>query len=404
MEDNTLTTKSTVVLQYDIELEFADGSSTNDEIVETGDSKVYDFIVFNNGGEDDRVYLDLSSAPAGWSALLSGNDLEDSSSQYWVDLVSGGSTELKLTVETPSDGDEETVDLEITGMSKGSMDQGDDPVSSDKITATTTTTKGIEFIVNDLPEKEVDPNGDIAFEFKVTNTGTTIANFSVSFTGPGSSNGWDIQDISLNPTGFENEKPFNNLAPENPQTFWLYIEPSENVIAGNNTITVKAENVDKPGRFEQLSVFCIVNEVNKIEIVEPLSLDFNEKADPGDDVEFTIIIENNGNVKERVSIILPDKPKEWDLDFGNASSEWTKDIEPQEQETIKIVLTVPGDAQGDETVDITISIIPTVSDQIIVETHIEIKQLWYQPLITLLVPLLLFVVIIVMVIVIYKRR
>jgi uncharacterized membrane protein len=208
----------------------------------------------------------------------------------------------------------------------------------------------------------------------------------------------------LDPTSFENEKPFNNLAPNNPQTFWIYIEPSENVIAGNNTITVKAENVDKPTRYEMLSVYCIVNEFNNIEIVEPLSLDFNEKAEPGDDVEFTIIIENNGNVRERVSILLSDKPKEWDLDFGNASSEWTKDIDPQDQETIKIVLTVPGDAQGDETVDITISIIPAVSEPIEVYAHIEVEQLWYQPLITLLVPLLLFVVIIVMVIVIYKRR
>lgn len=403
-ESSALTTISTVVHQFDIGLEFAEGGSTIEETVETGDPIEYDFIVTNNGGEDDRVYLDLSSAPAGWSASLSGNDLEGSTSQYWVDLVSGDSSELTLLVQTPTNGDEESVDIEVTGSSRGSMDQGDDPVVSDKITATTTTTKGISLELNDIPKKDVDPEGDIAFEFKVINTGTTIANLSVSFTGPGSSDGWDSQDISLSPSGFENEKSFFNLAPNNPQTFWLYLEPSANVLAGNYSITVKAQNLDNPTRFEQLNVYCIVNEVNKIEIVEPLSLDFNEEAEPGQDVEFTIIIENNGNVRERVSIILPDKPNDWDLDFGNNSGDWTKDIDPQDEETIMIVLTIPDDAQGDETVDITISIIPTVSEQITVDAHIKVKQLWYQPFITLIVPLLLFVVIIVMVIVIYKRR
>jgi uncharacterized membrane protein len=403
-ESSALTTISTVVYEFDIDLEFSEGGSTIDAIVETGDSIEHNFIVTNNGEGEDRVYLDLSSAPAGWSASLSGSELQGSSSQYYVDLESGDPAEITLMIQTPTGGDEVTVDIEVTGKSRGSMDQGDDPVVSDKITASTTTTKGISLILNDVPEKEVDPEQDIAFEFRVTNTGTTIANISVSFTGPGSSDGWASNDISLSPSGFENEKSFFNLAPSNPQTFWLYVEPSANVLAGNYSMAVKAENIDQSTRFEQLSVFSIVTEYYKIEIGEPLSLDFNEEAEPGDDVELTIIIENNGNVRERVSILFPDKPNDWDLDFGNNSSEWTEFIEPQDRETIQIVLTVPEDAQGDETVDITISVTPTDSDQIPIVAHINVKQLWYQPFITLLVPLLLFGVIIVMVIVIYKRR
>jgi uncharacterized membrane protein len=402
-ESSAMTTISTVVLQYDIEMEFMDGTKTKDNIVETGNSIDYVFTVSNEGGKDDTVNIVLSSVPAGWAVALTGPDVKGSPGQYRVDLVSGDSTEVTLTVDTPSGGDEETVAIEITGRSKGSDEQGDNPVESDKLTTTTTTTKGIKLIVDDLVEQDVDPGGDISFKLELTNTGTSLANITATFSGPGFSDGWNSNDISFAPSGFENNKQFLNLAPDNPQTFWVYVEPSEEVLAGNYSITITVENNDASSRTDQKTVYCIVNEIYKIEIVDPISLEIFAEAEPGDDVEFIITIENNGNVVERVNILV-DKPRKWGVDFGNASDEWTQEIEPSESETINIVMSVPDDAQGDETVDITISIVPVVSDQIQVETHTEIKQIWYQPLLTLLVPLLLFIVIIVMVVVIYKRR
>jgi uncharacterized membrane protein len=132
-------------------------------------------------------------------------------------------------------------------------------------------------------------------------------------------------------------------------------------------------------------------------------LELYGEAEPGKDVEYEIQIKNSGNTQEKVNILV-DLEKGWKLDFGDASDTWSKDMDPQDVETIPIVLTVPDDATGDETVDITISVVPVESDQIDIESHTTIKSQWFQTLFILLVPILLLIVIVVMVIVIYKRR
>ncbi|UCE73443.1 MAG: hypothetical protein JSV56_10485 [Methanomassiliicoccales archaeon] len=404
-EDSTLTTISLVVLLHDVELRFIDGTESQSQEVETGADATYKFRVTNKGGNDDTIYIEVGTTPSGWTKTLTGEDLEGSPAQYWVDILAGDHTELTLTLTTSSTSGEETASIDITGTSKGSIDQGDQTVATDKITTTTSTTIGILLELKELdPSKETDPDEDVSYELELTNTGTSLANITVTYTELSSEDGWDYRDISFDPNSHIDEKKFGNLGPDNPQTFYLFVKPTLSVIADNYSITITAARDDAAStRFDEETVYCIVNEFYKIEIVEPISLELTDEAEPGEDVEYTIIIENSGNVAEKVSIIV-DKPSDWDLDFGNASSEWSKEVDPQESETITLVLTVPDDAVGDETVVITVSIIPAVSDTIQVETHTEVKALWYQPFLTLLVPILLFIVIIVMVIVIYKRR
>jgi uncharacterized membrane protein len=404
--DHTLTTKSLVVLQYDVELDFSDGKKTAEKRIETGDSIKYDFVVTNGGGEDDTIFLDVSSAPAGWTISLEGDDLQGSAIQYRVELGSSASADISLLIETESDRDEETVEIEITGISQGSQDQGDDPAISDKIKATTTTTMGIMLELDDIEEKDTDPDERVSFRFRLTNTGTHLANMTVTFSGISSSDGWNDNDVSFESGFDEDEKQYSNLAPSGSETFELYLTPSIEVYAQNYTILVKAARNDEPAvRFEDQTVFCIVNELYNIELSDPDPLlpELTGKAEPGEDVTYSVTIENNGNKEERISVVT-DKPKDWGLVLGNGSGEWSETIEPGDSETITIVFTVPKDASGDETVTITISIIPSNSDTILVNTETEIEQTWWAPIMILIVPLGLFLVMIFVVYLIYKRR
>lgn len=398
LEDHSLTTITTVVLEYDVDLKFLDGSKMQKKTVEIGGSVDYDFKVSNDGGTYDTIYIDVGSLPSMWSSLLSGDELKSSGNQYYVDLVSGDYTDLKLRLTAPGTGGDETVLIDIVGTSKGSFDQGDFPVESDRITTNTTKTTGIKLDVIGDQIKDADPGDQVVYNLQLTNTGTATANFTVRFSPPPSSDGWDTGDISL-------EKEDFVIGPNNHEIFQLYIEPTIEVLAKDYSISIRAERKDDQTRYDNVTVYCTVNEYNDISVIEPIGLVLYGEAGPGEDVEYVIIIKNNGNVAELVTIDV-DEPGGWKVDFGNASSGWTEEIEPQDMETVTLVLTVPDDAEGDETVDILVSVIPVErpADRIDIETHTEIKGSFTQAIFTLLVPILLFIVIIVMVAVIYKRR
>jgi uncharacterized membrane protein len=394
-EDHSLTTVTTVVLDYDVELKFLDGSKLQKKTVEIGAEADYDFVVANKGGTFDTIYIDIGSTPSGWSKSLSGDELKSIENQYYVDLASGENTDLTLTLTAPGTGGDEIVLIDIIGTSKGSQDQGI-PVS-DRITTNTTKTKGLSLdLIGDDSQDWSPGDNRLTYTFELTNTGTTTADFTASFTPLSSSDGWSSNDISLDQENFQ-------LDPGASDMIRLYVEPTIEVMAGDYSITVKAVNDDDQTRKEEWIVSCTIEEYYNIEVIEPPDLELYGKTEPGKDVEYEIRIKNNGNTAERVNINVI-IPSDWELDFGNASNIWSEEMDPQDIETATIVLTPPDDAPGDETVDITVSVVPVQSDQIDILTHTEIKSLWYQPLIILLVPILLFIVVIVMVIVIYKRR
>lgn len=406
-ERDILTTFTLVVLEYNVELRFVDGTKSQTKTVELGGEISYDFKVKNKGDTTDKIWIDVGSAPSGWSKSLKGQDLKASEGRYYVDLQSGNDTQLMLTLKAADSGGDETADIDIIGTSQGSIEKLDE-VASDSITTSTTKTTGIKLEVSGLSHRTADPGEDVIYELELTNTGTTARNFTVTFTPLSSDDGWDVGDISFSQTSPAPEKKFPLLGPNpnNPEKFFLFVEPTIEVLAGNYTIPIRAVRDDSPEkRFDDETVSIEVKEFYDIQVTEPMDLELYAEAEPGEDVEYTIEFKNSGNVPELVNIDV-DEPGGWNVDFGNASGEWLEEIEPQETETVTLVLTVPDDAAGDETVDITVSVVPVErpDDKIQIQTHTKIKSIWYQPLLTLLVPILLFIVIIVMVIVIYRRR
>jgi uncharacterized membrane protein len=405
--DSTLTTVTLVVLKYNVQLKFSDGTSTpKQKTVELGGQTTYDFSVGNTGGANDKIWVDIGSGPSGWSTTLGGEELKSVGGRYYVELASGTSTDLTLTVTAPTGGGDETANFDITGTSQGSQDQGDDPVAADRITTITKKTTGMKFELISDGVLEVDPDDQVSYVFQLTNTGTGSNNFTAEITDPDIGGEWELGDISFSQNSYVDEQKYPNLAQDGQQIITLWVKPTFDVLAGNYSITVRVERDDTPlTRNDEKTVYIIVNEFYEIELIEPPPIDpeLFAEAEPGEDVEFTIKFKNIGNTQEKVAIFV-DRPSDWELHFGNASSVWEEDLDPQQSEEVTLVLTVPDDEEGDKTVDITISVVPAESDTIFVETHTKIKSFWYEPIMTLLVPILLLVVIIVMVIVIYKRR
>ncbi|UCE36072.1 MAG: hypothetical protein JSW00_10990 [Thermoplasmata archaeon] len=400
-EYDTLNTITTVVMNYDFEIKFLDGSDSTEETVELGDDIEFDFKVTNIGATDDTIWLDVKNLPSGWEEYLEFSDGGTPQSQgdrYKVVLPKNQHEEFTLTLTAPDLDDDDIFDVEVVGESEGSSTQPNMDIVTRKITMSITLTSGLMLELKSAGTKVTDPEKQVDYLFEITNTGTSSADFTVSFTTPTPSEGWG-DGISLSQT------EFNNVGSQQDEAFTLYVEPSSDVIARNYSITVKAIRNQDANVFKDITVYCHVNEVPGLELVEPSpgTPDLYGEAGAGEDVKYKITIKNTGNVKLSVQILFPDKPKDWTVKFGNAST-WSKDIDPGAEEEVEFSFSVPDDAEGDETVDITISVTPSQGDPILIETHTKVKGSISQTLLTLLVPILLFVVIIVMVIVIYKRR
>ena len=404
-EESILTSVTTVVVKYDVILKFSDGTKTKEETVEVGEDVTYDIKITNAGGADDVFYISMSALPAGWTETLTGNDLKTNHpdyGKYYVELTSGDSSDdITLVLTTASAGDVLDVTVQITARSWGSKEQNDDPIVSDEVTTTTTLTTGIMLEVVGTPEKETDPDDAVNFELKLTNPGSSQADYTVYLTLLGDSNGWEDADISFESGPNIDEKQYT-LGAGDSSSFFVWAEPPVDVLAKNYSIQVHAERDDDPtARFAEKTVYVIVQEFHNIVVTSSLELD--EKAEPGDDVQFKITLENRGNVAEWVTILVT-VPKDWTVDFGNASSEWSKEVQPGDTEEVTVTLGVPEDADGDETVDVTISVVPASSESVQVLTHTKIDAVWYQPIFMLLVPIGLFIAIIVLVAVIFRRR
>jgi uncharacterized membrane protein len=405
-KNSDLKTTTTVKVKYEVEMEFDDGQKTKTENIEMGAVVLFNFTVTNTGGKDDDIWFEVYGVPSGWSPELIGVQISPTLGEY-VSLGSGKHKDLTLKITTPSQGGDVTADIDITGKSHGSYEQQDPEVVSDTITGTIIMTSGVklELMSEYQRSQEADPEEQVSYQFELTNTGQNYADFTVEYSSPiPMFQGWDPEDISFSSNSYDGEMEIS-LNDDASQVFTLFVEPTNEVIADNYTIKVKASRDDDPAnRWAEQTVWVEVQQIFDIEVLDPIDLDLSGEAEPGEDVEYEIQIRNNGNTQERINVFVVEMPGGWEVDFGNANSSWSRDVDPTDTETIRVTLTVPDDAVGDETVDITVAVVPAESDRIDIQTHTKIKGVWYQPLMMLLVPILLFIVIIVMVIVIYRRR
>ena len=311
-------------------------------------------------------------------------------------LESFASKDFTLTLTAPDSGEDDEFDLDIEGESQGSQSQS--LIVTDKITLTTILTMGITLELESDGALDVDPEDEVDYIFRISNTGTKSADYSVYYSTP--TGGLNTGSISISQT------QFNNIDADDDDTFTMTVEPSADVEAGNHSITVKVIRNNDQDVYKDKTVYTIVNAIPNLELIEPSDATphLYGEASPGEDVEYQISFKNTGNVLLTVNIAISNLPEGWTVFFGNGSSVYSEEIMPGDTEEVDITLSLPDDAEGDKTVDISISVIPSQGDSILIETHTKVEGSISQTFLTLLVPILLFVVIIVMVIVIYRRR
>jgi uncharacterized repeat protein (TIGR01451 family) len=398
---DTMNAISTVAQNYDLDLKFIPSDQKiAEKLVELGDEVKYDFRVTNTGGTNDTIWLDIvGNLPSGWTRVLKlkdGSNPKTSGGRYYVVLESFASKDFTLTLTAPDSGEDDEFDLDIEGESQGSQTQS--LIVTDKITLTTILTMGIHLELVSDGVQDVDPEDNVDYIFRITNTGTKSADYSVSATLP--TGGLKDEDISFS------QRQFSNIDADDDDTFTMTVEPSADIQAGNHSITVKVERNNDEEVYKDKTVYTIVNAFPNLELIEPSAANTNlyGEASPGEDVEYQISFKNTGNVVLSVNIAISNLPEGWTVFFGNGSSVYSEEIMPGDTEEVDITLSIPDDAEGDKTVDIPISVIPSQGDSILIETHTKVEGSISQTFLTLLVPILLFIVIIVMVIVIYRRR
>jgi uncharacterized repeat protein (TIGR01451 family) len=400
-DHDTINTISTVAQKYDLELKFLPSEQkTEEKMVELDDEVEYDFRVTNIGGTNDTIWLDIvGSLPSDWTRelkLKDGSNPNTSGGRYYVVLESFASKDFTLTLTAPDTGMDDEFDLDIEGESQGSQSQS--LIVTDEITLTTILTMGIELELVSDGVQDVDPEDEVEYIFRITNTGTKSADYSVDVTTP--TGGIDLGDISFS------QKQFNNIDADDDDTFTMTVEPSSDIQAGNHSITVKVERNNDEDVYKDKTVYTLVNAFPNLQLIDPSAANANlyGEASPGDDVEYKVSFKNTGNVELTVNIAISNLPEGWSVFFGNGSSVYSEEISPGDTEEVDITFSVPDDAEGDETVDISISVIPSQGESILIETHTKVEGSIGQTFLTLLVPILLLIVIIVMVIVIYRRR
>jgi len=173
---NTWTTSFSYYLevdQYDLEIEFAEGSSANGQLPKGGKTD-YFFKILNTGNTRDifMITIDDSDLPPGWDINLQ----SDSS----VDLQRDQFSEVQIRVKAPVSargGSTERVTITITSS-------GNENIFEEVNLDTTVRTYGVAFV--SLPDEiridpdELDAQGYYEFDFSIRNLGSDKDTFELS--------------------------------------------------------------------------------------------------------------------------------------------------------------------------------------------------------------------------------
>lgn len=404
IEDKTPTyrfnTINTVVMRYDVELKFSDGSTFMKKTIDIGGTATYSLAVKNKGGETDTftfTYPTLGS----WGAELTDNNGNPLSGDK-ISLASDETADLILKVIGPTAGSDETVNITVRATSDKALTY--DITRYSEVKAQTTMTTGIRLEISGSDSSDVTPPDEqISFAFELTNTGANATDYTITFVSP-DTGGWKSGEISLSSSSTTTSKTLT-IAGGEDEIFYLYVQPSLDVTAGDyDDITVKAERSNKPNIFEEEEVECIVNEVYDTVVLQPTVFELEGEVGRSEDVQYNLKIKNNGNTPEKVDIDVLNAPGGWDYSFNTGQASWNETLDPGDEEDIVVTLTAADDAPIGDTVDITIRVSPKESDNVQILTHNEVTGEIYERVSPLIFIPLTFLIFMVLLVVMIRRR
>ena len=292
-----------------------------------GDELTYSITVKNKGNGEDTVSLSLEGDKASWGSIIDE-----------VELTSGESTSVNLTVNIDDDATVGDNDIIVRGTSE------DNPSANDTGTVKVTVNKQFKVDVV-VSSKSGDPGSTIVYPVRVQNEGTGVDTFSVTV--DDYPEGWSVDPVSFQVEDIE-------AGGEQVVNLSVSIRSGEDNKAFSINLTASSDEARKenPPKYVNttVSIITIVNQEYWIELDLDNPGDINVAATVGIPTSVDFDVVNKGTGEDVVSLTAT-APEGWtSVSF---SSNYVS-VAESGQEEVSLFITVPEDT-ADQVYDIVVT-------------------------------------------------
>ena len=286
-----------------------------------GDELTYSIVVKNKGNGEDTVSLTLEGEKADWGSIVDE-----------VELESGDSTTINLTVNIDDDAVVGDNDIVVRGTSE------DNPSANDTGTVKVSVNKQFKIDVV-VSSKSGDPGSTITYPVRFQNEGTGVDTFSVTI--DDYPEGWAVDPVSFQvenvPAGGEE---IVNLS--------VSIRSGENNKAFTINLTASSDEAksETPPKYVNttVSIITIVNQEYWIDLSVENAADQIVDATVGVPVSVDFDVKNLGTGDDVVALSA-EAPDGWTaVDFSNPYV----NVEEGGEETVTLSITVPENTAKDD--------------------------------------------------------
>ena len=268
----------------DFTISIASDQSTGDP----GFTHQFAVTINNNANADDEIDLIVDGLPSTWTycVLFSGNCLNS------LNIAKGATTEFILEIKTSDNEAANMNGLFLNLVGTSSLNNKFETSQSFKVMTNPT----YLFSVDIPSDAKTGASGDtIPFQLTIKNIGNAVD--YINLPSPTLPSGW---------VGTYTESSFT-LQPQDSKTVYLNVQVPANVFGGNSTITSKVSS-DQSNQMTSIDFIVYVE--------EKADIDVELKTTAGDVTaglsgSFKVLITNNGNTLETLSLTLEGKRSSW---------------------------------------------------------------------------------------------
>ena len=244
--------------------------------------------IFNNANADEEITFDVEGLPPGWTYCISmnGNCINS------LNILKGATSDFTLEITTMSNEPANINGISLSLVGYSSLN--DKFTNRDSFKVMTNPTYA--FSVDTPSDTKAGASGDtIPFQLIIKNLGNDID--YINLPSPTLPSGW---------IGTYTESSFT-LQPLDSKTVYLNVIVPTNVFGGNSAITSKVSS-DQSGQMTSIDFIVYVE--------EKADIDVELKTTAGDVTaglsgDFKVLITNNGNTVETLSLAMEGKRSSW---------------------------------------------------------------------------------------------
>ena len=302
--------------------------------VDPGKNVTYIFIVQNKGTGTDRIEITVNQEdlPNGWQAFATPRE---------VTVGAGDSAQVNVSVKTDKDADNLEFSINVTATSTE-----EENATDTKETITTINQRYELSLVSELTYKKADPEESFTVDITIENKGTGDDTVDLVVTPPANTTGW-ITDIA----------PSIDVNEDDTTVTVLTITVSEDAVKQSYVILITGSSHDDPTSMATAEITIDVTQRFEVQMLPRTE---TKQVDPGENITFSITINNKGTGIDTFDIVLGgEKGVEW-------GSMDTVSIQLDAGQSTVVVLTVDVDEDAEPKPDYEIIInITSVEDDAI---------------------------------------